>query len=145
MTNHNCPCQYLKACWGKFGRKGASVAFMTSYHGFIYTVFGLGPSHTGLQCRPREKACLARSIGSSPRPNHEDHCTQTDNSSFILECALNALSRSHLLVPHIYSYAYSQPLFERTPKVTLIPANATIFVHPPDRQDFQSVSAPLLL
>lgn len=36
----------------KLGRKEGSVAFMVSYHGFIYTVFGLGPSHTGLQRWP---------------------------------------------------------------------------------------------
>ena len=46
---------------------------MESYYGFIYTIFGLGASHMGLERGPEEKACLARPMGSSLRPNNCDH------------------------------------------------------------------------
>ena len=38
-----------------------------SYYGFIYAIFGLGASG------PKEKACLARLMGSNLRPNLCDH------------------------------------------------------------------------
>jgi hypothetical protein len=57
----------------KLEGKGASVAFVVSYYGFIYAIFSLGASHMGLQRRPRGKASLAQPMGWSPRPNHEDH------------------------------------------------------------------------
>jgi len=44
-----------------------------SHFGFIYTIFGLGASHMGLWAGPEEKACPARPMGSSLRPNHCDH------------------------------------------------------------------------
>jgi hypothetical protein len=49
------------------------MANTTSYYGFIYTIFGLGASHMGLWAGPEEKACPARPMGSSLRPNNCDH------------------------------------------------------------------------
>jgi hypothetical protein len=61
---------------GVMGRKGGSVTSTASYYGFIYTIFGLGSSHMGLWAGPEEKACLARHMGSSLRPNNCDHCLE---------------------------------------------------------------------
>jgi hypothetical protein len=52
------------------------VTSTASHYGFIYTIFGLGASHMGLRAGPEEKACPARPMGSSLRPNNCDHCTR---------------------------------------------------------------------
>jgi hypothetical protein len=58
---------------GVMGRKGGLMTNTASYYGFIYTIFGLGASHMGLWAGPEEKACPARPMGSSLRPNNCDH------------------------------------------------------------------------
>jgi hypothetical protein len=50
----------------KLGRKGGSVAFMVSYHGFIYTIFGLGPSHTGFTAQAEGKSLPGPAHGLEP-------------------------------------------------------------------------------
>ena len=56
----------------------------------------------GIVVEPRDSRT---SLAHGVRHRH----TQIDNSAYTLERALNALSRSHLLVLTSHSYAHSQP------------------------------------